>query len=132
MCFLGFHFVFVQGETKGFSMYPTFQDGDVLLILPQPNLYSNLTGQIIGYKLEGFDEGYIAHRVVLDNGDYVLTKGDHNNYVDEWKINKSQIFGVVITVLPSWATLIDLPMYVVVGVLCIGVVLVKEKHAKKK
>lgn len=74
-------------EVVGYSMYPQMYDGEYVLYITteHPNFDIKVGDIVVYYN----DEAgvYVAHRVVdiySANGvEYVLTKGDNNNYYDE-------------------------------------------------
>lgn len=78
------------------SMQPTMPVGSVIYTLKQSDY---TTKDIITFKTS--DNNFISHRIVqtLPNTHF-KTKGDANNIVDANLVNKSQIVGKAITVIP--------------------------------
>lgn len=72
------------------SMNPYLKIGDFILIKKQ-NQYD--TGDIVTYDVN--NEYVVTHRIVLINGNDIITKGDANNTNDS-PINEQQILGKVI------------------------------------
>ena len=72
------------------SMEPELKIGDIILI---KECKEYKTGDIVTYNV---DNSYlITHRIIKEEGNYVITKGDSNNTPDE-KVNKNNIEGKVI------------------------------------
>ena len=76
------------------SMKPIYERGDAV-IYEKVNVDDLNVGDIIAFKKEGV---IITHRiVVLEKNDkyYIKTKGDHNNSIDYFELNSSEILGKV-------------------------------------
>ena len=86
---------------SGTSMNPTLKAGDLVVIGKEIN--GNLTNEIVVFEDPIY--GLIVHRVIADNSEMVMTKGDANNGPDGW-ITKENIIGVVIFVIPSEAMIL--------------------------
>lgn len=71
------------------SMEDNIHSGDYILILKQGDYKK---GDIVTFTKDGY---YITHRIIEENDDKVITKGDANNKEDE-EISKSEIVGKVI------------------------------------
>lgn len=71
------------------SMEDKIFTGDYILILKQSDYEVN---DIVTYKSNGF---HITHRIIKENGNKVITKGDANNIEDK-EISKNEVIGKVI------------------------------------
>ena len=72
----------------GVSMSPMIQDGDLAIAHKQSTYHS---GDLVVFST---DKGTIIHRLVDYNVLYGWrTKGDHNNWVDSWRVQPEQIAG---------------------------------------
>lgn len=84
-------------ETRGTSMLPTLPNEGGVVYLTQ--FYpSNLTGEIIIYENNGYINTHytrVCHRVISDDGQYVICQGDNNNEPDPNPVSKDDIVGVV-------------------------------------
>ena len=80
------------------SMANTINIGDVIIVKINSNYEEN---DIIVYEKE---KSYITHRIIEIKEDGIVTKGDNNNTEDEI-INKEQILGKVIKVIPKVGTI---------------------------
>ena len=80
------------------SMKGYFSKGDAVIIekVSENDLSLIEIGDVIYYR---YDDTYITHRVVdvtEENNSYVFkTKGDNNSRVDSWKVDGSDVVGVV-------------------------------------
>jgi len=83
----------------GNSMYPRFHSGDTVL-LSRDDHY--VVGDIIAYHSRQLDGEVVIHRVieVTVDGHYV-TKGDHNDFVDEYQPVAADILGKHVLRLPG-------------------------------
>lgn len=84
------------------SMSPTFNKGDVVIVEKIKNQFNKLsTGDIIAYN---HDDKIIIHRLVkiisVNGEDYYYTKGDANDNIDNYKVEKKQILGTVKVYFP--------------------------------
>ena len=84
------------------SMEPKISKGDVVIVEKMTNNYNDLkVGQVIAVKRDGI---IIVHRlvkkIVVDNEIYYYTKGDANNSMDDYKISKEMVYGVVDKKIP--------------------------------
>lgn len=82
------------------SMEPKLQVGD-LIIVREVESYS--VGDIVVYRAP---RELIVHRIVEIDGDSIITQGDANNSPDE-AIDKSDIFGVVVSNIPLLGSVIN-------------------------
>jgi len=88
-------------RVNGTSMNPTLKTGDIVVI--GKGINGNLTNEIVVF--EDHKIGLIVHRVIADNSEMVMTKGDANNSSDGW-ITKENVIGVVVFVIPSEALIL--------------------------
>ncbi len=83
------------------SMKPSFRVGDIVL-MKKEKIDKIEIGDVIGYIS---NKNIIVHRVIQKNnqrGNIVfITKGDNNPNVDQKSINKEQVIGKVIYVIPK-------------------------------
>ncbi|HOK82386.1 MAG TPA: signal peptidase I [Clostridia bacterium] len=77
------------------SMSGTIEVND-MVIIQEKDAYSE--GDIITYEKGG---KYITHRIVGAEGDLFVTKGDNNDSPDRPAVDKSQIVGKVVFVIPK-------------------------------
>lgn len=82
-------------EVQTGSMADTINPGDWIIVKTDKNIKLN---DIVTYAQSG---DFITHRVVETYNDTFVTKGDANNSKDD-PINKSQIVGKVIKILPGF------------------------------
>ena len=94
-------FVYKATFLVGNSMNPTLNDGVVIITKRNTDFTKSLEGLIITYD-RSFPTTSICHRVIVDNGDTLITKGDNNHFPDP-EILRSDITGIVVSVIPSWA-----------------------------
>ena len=71
------------------SMEDGIHVGDYILISKRSDYK---VGDVVTYKINGY---HITHRIVKENGNNVITKGDANN-VEDKEISKDSILGKVI------------------------------------
>jgi len=88
-------------RVSGTSMNPTLKAGDLVVIGREIN--GNLTNDIVVFEDDTI--GLIVHRVITDNSEMVMTKGDANNGPDGWT-TKENVIGVVVFVIPSEAMML--------------------------
>ncbi len=77
-------------KTFGQSMEPLFRDGDSIEFEKIPFSKINIEDVITYIKYDKL----ISHRVIYKNKDYVITKGDNNEFADN-RVNKTNILGKV-------------------------------------
>lgn len=113
------------------SMSGTIEIGDLEIVKITDNIDVN---DIIVYK-DG--SSFITHRIVEIRGTQVITKGDANNSQD-MPIEKSQIFGKVVSVIPKigiWQKVLTTPSVlfaIVFTTIVIGAVVYYKPHKKIK
>lgn len=121
-----FHFRIFKVATG--SMEPYLNVGDVVLIKDNAKYKEN---DVVTYKYKG---SYITHRVVTMNDDYIVTKGDANNTVDE-AVKKKDVVGKVVlklTVLSFINYIIGFPItWILVLIIGIVLILLVPKYKKK-
>jgi signal peptidase I len=90
-------FTFPCTITIGESMAPILDDGDISICKREFLYLRNFTGDIcvvkmitpwtgtyFGYNMTKGEPILITHRVIMDNGTHILTKGDNNTLCDLW------------------------------------------------
>lgn len=82
------------------SMEPEFSPGDMLLIKAQKDY---AVGDIVTYEDQS---SYVTHRIIEEDQDSCLTKGDANNAPDGKRISKENIYGAVHLVIPGVGNLV--------------------------
>ena len=76
----------------GDSMSPTIEDGALVKIRRAEEYRLD---DIVAFLCPDGTAKIIVHRIVLDETDYVLTKGDNNDFIDPFKVYKKIILGKV-------------------------------------
>lgn len=79
------------------SMIPTLQRGDMIIVYGDRNVS---VGDIIVFDVS--NRKYpIIHRIynVTEDG-AIITKGDHNNYPDNWKLTRNDLHGKAVLKIP--------------------------------
>lgn len=110
------------------SMEPEFSPGDVLLIKRQTDYR---IGEIVTYQEQN---SYITHRIVEQDGNRFLTKGDANNAPDQRPVDRDGIYGAVRLIIPGIGNLLlflKSPLGILVLVV-IGMALVEISHLFEK
>lgn len=72
------------------SMEPELSVGDLIIVKLFPDKESLNVGDIITFK----DEKLVTHRIIDKKENYVITKGDYNNKVDD-PVEYEKIIGVL-------------------------------------
>ena len=84
------------------SMDPLIDEGTTTIEIKPKNADEIRVGDIIAYKVEGYDYAFV-HRVVEigndENGVYFITKGDNYYKEDSEKVRFSNVEGIVVGVL---------------------------------
>lgn len=132
------YFGYTFFEVASGSMEPTLYINDVIIIkITDDNLKKN---DIIAFNNEGT---IITHRIVFIDGNMLTVKGDNNNTIDV-PIDKKQVIGKVVKILPKfgiWKKIITEPK--ILGLIFITLLLfdfalsynkpsVKNEKKKKK
>lgn len=87
----------VQLVVHGNSMKPFLHDGELIQI-EKRSLYN--IGDIVAYFWVVNDRlKIIIHRIVFKRHDYLLTKGDNDNFIDKVKVQINQVLGVVLLLI---------------------------------
>lgn len=73
------------------SMSPCFKRSDIVIYKKITSQDQLEKGTIIVFKKQ---DTIIIHRIYALNNDYILTKGDNNNQVDNFKITMDDILGI--------------------------------------
>lgn len=81
----------VMTPVQGFSMYPTVKQSQICTCEKEEDYIIN--DIVTYYHTENGAVTFIMHRIIdiLPNQGFV-TKGDNNNKVDPWVVNKDEIF----------------------------------------
>ena len=105
------YFGYTFFEVASGSMEPALCINDVILVnITKDNLEKN---DIIAFSN---NNAIITHRILFIDGDTITVKGDHNNVIDA-PINRSQVIGKVVKVLPKfgiWKKVITEPKILIV------------------
>ena len=88
-------------RVAGSSMTPRLQSGD-LVFARAADTYE--AGDVVAYHNP--ELGLVMHRVIVDNGDRVIVKGDANSWVDSYQPRKSDIVGRLWLRIPHGAVLL--------------------------
>lgn len=84
----------LQLTVHGDSMLPLLKDGDTIKI-EKCNAYK--IGDVVAYFVKVDNElKIVIHRIVLKRKEYMLTKGDNNNFIDKIKVKNDLVLGVVL------------------------------------
>jgi len=75
------------------SMSPTIKTGSVIMVKPASDYH---IGDVVTYKYGKRARDLTTHRIVGQEGDKFITKGDNNNAADIYPIKKEQIIGRVV------------------------------------
>lgn len=108
------------------SMEPTFSKGTLLLVKETKDIKN---GDIVVYQS---GKELIVHRVIAQNGDTIITKGDANNVQDP-PFKRSQIKGVVIGwvgMLGTIANILKTP--VAMGLMLLAAIFLMEASFRKQ
>ncbi len=83
-----------------YSMVPTLEIGDIVILAPPPAQPQQLIGKVVVYTPPGIPWFEIVHRVISAHDNCLVTKGDANPAPDMWKITLHNIRGVVVLAIP--------------------------------
>lgn len=126
-------FGYTAFEVATGSMSGTIEIGDVVIVEITDNIKEN---DIIVYTQDG---NFITHRIIEIKEDKIITKGDANTSSD-LPIEKSQIFGKVVKVIPNvgiWKKVLTTPsvlISIIVTITLFGIAIsydTKDKEDKK-
>ena len=83
----------------GSSMSPTLKAGDMVM-LTRHDQYA--VGDVVAYRSQGLGGTMVIHRIIeiADDGRYV-TKGDNNDFVDQYHPDDMDILGVQVASVSS-------------------------------
>ncbi len=131
-------FGYTAFEVATGSMAGTIEIGDVVIVKSTRDIKAN---DIIVYKE---NNNFITHRALEINEDKIITKGDANNTTDQ-PIDKEQVFGKVIKIIPNvaiWKKVLTTPsvlISVVITIVLFGIAICyntsdnkQEKITKEK
>jgi len=110
------------------SMEPALNVNDLLIIHKAADY---TVGDIVVYQDA---HNLIVHRIVEDNGDTVVTRGDANSTEDS-PIDKSSIKGVVVRCIPSlgvFANALKTPVGILLVLLCAFLLIELSFHKEKE
>lgn len=82
--------------TSGNSMEPRFHSGDLAVLRGQSTYH---VGDIIGYRWT--PQAIVLHRIVAQDGDHFLMKGDNNRWTDSTEPDPNQVVGKLWLHIPS-------------------------------
>lgn len=125
--FLGYTFF----EIISGSMADTIEINDVILVKITEDVH---TGDIITYEQ---NSEIITHRVIEEQKDILITKGDSNNSIDKL-VNKQEVIGKVIKIFPKlgiWIKVFsDLKVIicVIITMTFLGITISSSNNKKKK
>ena len=77
-------------------MYPEIPEGSIIIV--RNRNYESLEqfkGKIIVFY-EPIQERVLVHRVIDIQEEYLVTKGDHNTFIDSFRLQKKNVLGEVI------------------------------------
>lgn len=84
----------LQLTVHGDSMLPNLKNGDVVKV-QSCNEYK--IGDVVAYFIKVDNKlKIVIHRIVLKRKEYLLTKGDNNNFIDNIKVKNDLVLGVVL------------------------------------
>ncbi|MFQ6020671.1 MAG: signal peptidase I [Candidatus Aenigmatarchaeota archaeon] len=89
------------------SMVPTYFKGDMIIVMNYSNYEDVKIGDVIVFSVP--DRRYpIIHRIYNITNGVIITKGDHNQYVDPWTTTRNNIHGKAILKIPllGWVKII--------------------------
>lgn len=123
------YFGYTLLNTETGSMEDTIKINDFVLVKLDAKYDEN---DIITYQT---DNALVTHRLIEIRDEYLVTKGDNNNTIDE-PIMKEQVLGRVVKILPRIGIYIKVVKEpIVLAPLCILIILVvlllKDKEVKK-
>lgn len=107
----------------GYSMQPTYQPGDILVLQP---LSGGITpGMVVSYQMTN---KLITHRVLAIEDGRLITQGDNNDSPDPWKVPVENVIGTPVLRIPylgfvlyfaqqplGWLLFVILPVIYLVG-----------------
>lgn len=84
----------IQLTVHGNSMLPLISDGDKVKIKKCSEYH---IGDVVAYFMVSESKlRIIIHRVIFKRPNYLLTKGDNNNFIDKIRVEESSILGVAL------------------------------------
>ena len=87
----------------GESMDPTIGQYSIAFVQNYPDLDQDLTGKIVAYDKVNYN---VIHRVIEDNNDYLVTRGDNCDKNDAI-VMRSQLTGIMDFSLPYFFWIIE-------------------------
>lgn len=92
---LGFQFK----TTVGTSMNPTISQGDIVVIYT--NFKDLEKGDIICFEYQMEDQEYLFLHRIIEINDHIRTKGDNMPEIDPYLVNRSDVIGKAVLVIPK-------------------------------
>lgn len=89
---------------KGDSMEPTLLEGD-LVVLARSDEYE--IGDVIAYRVSSMGDATLIHRIVAVEDGRFLTKGDNNDFVDDYRPTADDALGRRVIRMPGGAAFTD-------------------------
>ena len=113
--------LFIQFNAIGYSMAPTIPYDATGYMYRFEDLDQNLTGKIISYSISPIfvnDQKVeaVVHRVVEDNGWYLVTRGDNCSVNDPWNVEREDVNGIVSYIFPWYVAGFELVLITCGGV----------------
>ena len=91
---------------RGDSMLPTYDNGDLLVIMSTANYEPGLAA---AYRIPAGEVGaghIVVHRVVAEQGGHFTMKGDNNPEPDPGSPSRADMVGAVVLLIPGLGALI--------------------------
>ena len=107
------------------SMTETIQINDIIIVKLTNDVHEN---DIITYKS---DDNFVTHRVIKEDENQIITKGDANNTEDE-PITKDDVVGKVIFIVPIAMIISILSMPEVIIAIIITIIAIYFLFIKKR
>lgn len=134
---------------EGNSMYPTLQNGDLVIfsappkgVIPNGTIIVFVQGSTGDPILDMLTRPTVIHRVVgmvvqYDGVVYYRTKGDNNQFADPWLVRQNEVIGVPLLVIPKMGILfmfLQSPQgeVAVIGVIVLWYIGVEETRRKER
>lgn len=128
----------INGIPKAFivtsgSMEPTIKTGGLVLSIP---LATYKPDDVVTFENSADHKTLVTHRIVSENNQIFITKGDANNTGDETRLNKSQIIGKAVIAFPQLGyfanSIKDPKMFILLVIVPATIVIYEELKFLKK
>lgn len=86
---------------NGSSMLPLMASGDFVIVRAEP---SYQVGDVVAYDFP--DLGTVIHRIVAQNGEHFVMKGDNNTWTDSYFPTAEEIYGKLWVIIPGIGTVV--------------------------